>query len=563
MLGYSREELVGQSADKIINIQKDNDLSGRQRGQESDLPLEIDYKALVAKASLGLRNERELAYRHKDGSFLPVHLTITPLKDDTGKVNGFLEVAYDITERKRTEAHILHMAHHDSLTGLPNRVLLMDRIEMGIKRALRSNNHVGVLMIDLDHFKRVNDSLGHHIGDNLLKAVSERILACVRGVDTVARMGGDEFVVILPDLADAVSAEKVTQKIIDAVAAPVVVGMHELTVTPSVGISIYPEDGNDAHSLLKNADAAMYWAKSSGRYGYQSFSREMERAASEKMAVEMNLRRALRENELCAYYQPQISIDSGEVVGFEALLRWNDPAGGVIFPDQFIAVAEETGLIVSIGERVLRTACRDAKLLQECAGRPLMMAVNLSARQFRDGNLPQLVQTVLAETGLKPTSLELEITESMLVDSQDEVSERLHTLRNLGVSVAVDDFGTGFSSLSYLTQFPISTLKIDRSFIGKMIGSKSDTAVVQAIVAIAKSMDLKVIAEGVETVEQLKYLLEHISKNEGRSLDPEATNADSFQVQGYLINEALPLSWIEKDFQNIRRRSKALVDSTV
>ena len=561
MLWYRREELIGRATPALIHEGGEVVARAAELSKKHGKIIEPGFEVFVYETRLGIIEEHEWTYVRKDGSRFPVQLAVTALRDGKGTITGFLGIAYDITERKRREEYTRHIAHHDQLTGLPNRALLYDRMSIALQRAEREHNKIGTLMIDLDHFKRVNDSLGHHVGDQLLQVVSQRILACVRGADTVARMGGDEFVVLLSDLAEATSAEQVARKIVESIAQPVSVGVLELTVTPSVGISVYPEDGDDTHLLLKNADAAMYWAKSSGRHGYQRFSREMERAASRKMAMETNLRRALRDNELIVYYQPQIAIGSGEIVGFEALLRWNDPELGIIYPDQFIAIAEETGLINPIGEWVLRTACHDARLLCERVGRPLIMAINLSARQFRDASLPLLVRTVLSETGLDPRSLELEITESMLMENQSEASARLQTLRNLGVAVAVDDFGTGFSSLSYLTQFPISTLKIDRSFISKMVDSKSDTAVIQAIVAIAKSMELKLVAEGVESLAQLQFLRDHIYVRDEDHAVIDAVHGDGFQVQGYLISAALPLGQIEREFGNIHQRSEALVHS--
>ncbi len=415
----------------------------------------------------------------------------------------------DITERKRREEYILHAAQHDHLTGLPNRSLLTDRLQQALQASQVGGKTVALLMIDLDHFKRVNDSLGHHVGDQLLVALARRLQASVRTDDTVARMSGDEFVVVLPDARDVARVEHIAQKILETISQVITVGSHELHVTPSIGVSVYPRDGADANALLRNADTAMYQVKGAGRNGVRLFSAEMAHAALDRLQLESALHRALRDGEFRLHYQPQICLRSGQVLGMEALLRWPDPAGGMISPDRFIPVAEESGLMLLIGDWVLRTACRQALALQQQSGKPLQIAVNISPRQFRRPEFVTSLIAILAETGLNPSTLELEITEGLLMEQTDDSIARLHEIRALGVGVAIDDFGVGYASLSYLARFPISTLKIDRCFVSKIPGSASDAAVVHTIIALASSLQMRVIAEGVETAEQLRFLRQH------------------------------------------------------
>jgi len=459
------------------------------------------------------------------------------------------------TERRRQEEDTLHLAHHDSLTGLPNRTLLQQRMRDAIQRARRERGRVAVMMIDLDHFKRVNDSLGHHVGDQLLKTVAERILACVRGSDTVARMGGDEFVVLLDAAADDSGIERMAAAIIERIAAPIPVDGHELLVTPSIGISRYPDDGEDLPVLLMNADSAMYRAKAGGRQAYCLFSRDMQQAARNRMELEGALRQALKLGEFSLDYQPQISLINGEIIGMEALLRWNNPQRGAVSPADFIPVAEESGLIVEIGEWVLATACREARLLQLRTGRPLRLAVNLSPRQFRQAGLVEQVQRALREGGLAPEHLELEITEGVLMAQTAEMVQRLGQLRALGVSIAVDDFGVGFSSLAYITRFPISTLKIDRVFVSQLPDSANDAAVAQAIIALARSLNINVVAEGVETLRQLEYLrARNCDMAQGYHIGKPVPLAQ-FSVQGFHFGKAIPLEAFGREFEKTQRHS--------
>ena len=431
----------------------------------------------------------------------------------------------DMMKRRRdAEALIRHNAHHDALTGLPNRTLLMDRLDMAMRLARRNGDQVALLLLDLDHFKRINDTLGHQVGDGLLLAVTRQLQACVRDVDTVARLGGDEFVVILSGVAGRAALQPIVSKIAQAIATPVTVDSHELMITPSIGGCIFPDDGADTTSLLKYADVAMYHAKAAGRGNMQWFSGAMLEETREKLALGFALRRAMEQGDLGIHYQPQVSLKSGRVVGMEALLRWHHPELGEISPSRFVAIAEETGQILSLGEWVLRNACRDCARLQRQTGRPLVLAVNVSPRQFRQPDLVGMVQEALRDSGLRPEHLELEITETLLMDNPEENAAVLHRLRALGIAVAIDDFGTGYSSLSYLTRFPIDKIKIDHSFVRDLATDSADAAVINAIIAMAHSLNIRVIAEGVENDAQKRYLNQ-------RGCD---------EAQGFLYSAAVP-----------------------
>jgi diguanylate cyclase (GGDEF)-like protein len=423
--------------------------------------------------------------------------------EELARANKGLES--EIVERRLADQRVTHMAHHDALTGLPNRTLLTDRVEQSIARASRSGNKVALLFLDLDRFKNVNDSLGHGVGDQLLQAVATRLTACLRAEDTAARLGGDEFIISLPELIDGAEPARVAARIVAELARPFDVSGHQLPAEVSIGISVYPEDGDDAQMLLRNADTAMYHAKESGRGNYQFFSAQMNERVSRRLSTETSIRRALDCGEFTLHYQPLMYLGSGDIAGAEALLRWPQPDQRVVSPADFIPVAEETGLIVPLGEWVLRAACLQAQAWQ--AHRPgLRIAVNLSPRQFRQRHLVSTIEQVLNETGLPPHLLELELTEGMLMHHADDTVRTLAELSEMGVQLAIDDFGTGYSSLSYLKRFPIHTLKIDRSFVKDLIDDPDDAAIVTAIIAMAHGLDLRVIAEGVETQAQVDFL---------------------------------------------------------
>jgi diguanylate cyclase (GGDEF)-like protein/PAS domain S-box-containing protein len=430
----------------------------------------------------------------------------TPLLGSENKVTGFASLVHDVTERLNTERTIHYMAHHDALTGLPNRRLMQDRLNQAIMSARRKQRHVAVLFLDLDRFKVVNDTLGHDTGDFILKDVARRLVACVREGDTVSREGGDEFVMILPDLERPEHARVVADKILTDLARPVEIGGHEIHVTPSIGISHYPNDATDVHQLLKHADNAMYQAKDAGRNTVRFFTNDLNFLLSKRLEIEGRLRKAIENEEFFLRYQPQVDIASGRISGMEALIRWNDPQKGEIFPKDFIFVAEELGLIVPIGEWVFRTACRQIKQWADDGLPPVTVSINISPRQFMSRKLVSTLLAIVRETGANPKHIELEITETMIMRNVEQSIETLSRLRSVGMHVAVDDFGVGYSSLSQLKRLPASSMKIDRSFIMNVPEDASSGSITEAIIAMAKRLKLRCIAEGVETRQQLDFL---------------------------------------------------------
>jgi diguanylate cyclase (GGDEF)-like protein/PAS domain S-box-containing protein len=480
----------------------------------------------VLRHGESIRNQ-EMDVVRPDGSRVTISFSSSPLYKD-GQVFAQVCTAEDITERKRADAFIRHSAQHDALTNLPNRALLLDRLEMAMRQARHRDDEVAVLMIDLDNFKRVNDSLGHPVGDRLLLCVAQRLRDSVREVDTVARLGGDEFVIVLADTGDG-ELEQLIARITAAISAPIMIDQDELMVTPSIGGCIYPRDGIDTRTLLKHADIAMYHAKSAGRSNMQWFSESMLNESREKLALGAALRRALENEELRVYYQPKVCIKSGRRIGMEALVRWHHPEYGEVDPNRFIALAEETGQIRRLGEWVLKTACREYAGMRRADGQALHLAVNVSPRQFESPDFIEVVNRTLRETGLDPRNLELEITESMLMRNPEEAVDMLRRLRQLGVAVVIDDFGTGYSSLSYLTRFPIDKIKIDRSFVRDLATDAADAAVINAIIAMAHSLGIRVVAEGVETEAQQAYLRERGCDEAQGFLYSRAVTAAQFQ----------------------------------
>ncbi|QBE62025.1 EAL domain-containing protein [Pseudoduganella lutea] len=450
----------------------------------------------------------ELWALRKNGEQFLQALTMTAVRDSQGYITHYAGVFSDITLVKEHERKLDHLAHHDSLTGLPNRLLFNDRLQHALDRAQRSQEQLALLFIDLDRFKNVNDTLGHHIGDQLLKQVSEALRTRLRDADTLARLGGDEFVVLLEGLGSEYSATLVAEKLVAMFEQPFIVAGHELFVTCSIGVSLYPHDGTDLNVLLRNADVAMYQAKARGRNGYRFYALSMTGEGVERLRLEAWLRRSIEKDEMFLNYQPQVEIDTGRLVGVEALVRWNHPELGLVPPVKFIPLAEDTGFIIQLGEWVLAEACRQMVRWQEAGLAVPKIAVNLSVRQFERGSIVRTVDDILRATGLEPGRLQLEVTESLIMNTGDAL-QYINGLHALGVSLAIDDFGTGYSSLAYLKQMPVQTLKIDRSFIKDIDEDANDEAIAIAIIQLGKSMNLSVIAEGVETDEQAAFLLRH------------------------------------------------------
>ncbi len=486
------------------------------------------FKELWETIKDGKEWQGEFVNRKKNGELYWERAVISSIKNSDGVITHFLAVKEDITKRKWAEETIQHMAYYDPLTDLPNRMLFNDRLGQALAQAKRKNQLSAVLFLDLDRFKVINDTLGHTLGDLLLRSVAGRLKKCVREGDTIARMGGDEFMLLMTGIVQVDEAVKAAQGMLNALKPSFTVEGHEVHITPSIGISIFPYDGADGVTLVKNADAALNRAKEQGRTNYQLYTPVMNAKAFERMTLENSLRKALERGEFTLYYQPQVSLSNGDIVGMEALLRWEHPDLGLVSPAQFIPMAEETGLIVPIGEWVLRTACEQNKKWQEMGYRPMCMAVNLSARQFNEQNLVGMISGILKTTGLEPQWLDVEITESIIMQHLESTIATLRDLHHLGIQISIDDFGTGYSSLTYLKKFPVHALKIDQSFIREITTDPDDEAITSAVIAMGHSLKLNVIAEGVETMEQLQML---------RSLKCD-------RMQGYLFSRPVPAQTI-------------------
>ena len=473
------------------------------------------------------------------GEKLPVFLSPKILQIK-GEPSVIYMVAMDLTSHKQYEARLEYQANYDALTGLANRNRLHDRLKQAIVSAERYGHQVAVAFIDLDQFKFINDSLGHHVGDQVLIAVAARLKSCVREIDTIARHGGDEFVVVI-DHSDEAVISLLMPRILACVAEPIMVDDRELQVTCSIGFSFYPIDGLDAGTLLKNSDAAMYRAKEQGRNNVQFYTEELNQKIRARLRLESMLRRALERGEFYLHFQPQVELQSGCVVGVEALIRWNHETEGIISPAEFIPLAEELGLIVPIGEWALRAACEQMKAWQDSGLPKISVAVNLSARQFRQKDLVEMIALVLQETGLEPAHLDIELTESMVMHNVESAVITLGKLRDMGIKLSIDDFGTGYSSLNYLKRFPINVLKIDQSFVRDIACDADDAAIARSIIALAHSLKLKVIAEGVETEAQLNYLaLHHCDVIQGYyfSRPLSATACEQFLMQGKKLTKS-------------------------
>lgn len=497
MTGWSRKDAIGQDMANVVRL------------------LDAGSREVVPSAMLALRgrdgtsSSSQSILVGRDGRELPVNESAASIDSREGVSTGAVMVFRDVSASRVLERQMVHSAQHDALTGLPNRTLLNDRVNQAIVSARRHMKQVAILFLDLDGFKHINDSLGHSVGDRLLQSIAKRLLESARASDTVSRQGGDEFVVLLSETERPEDAAIAARRILRALAGPHDIDHHELHVTASIGVSVYPEDGLDAETLIKNADTAMYQAKENGRQGYQFFKPAMNARAVERQSIEMSLRRALERDEFELHYQPKIDFRTGAITGAEALLRWTHPTRGSVSPAQFIPVAEDCGLIVPIGNWVLRQACMQAQAWAD-EGLPVAtMAVNVSAKEFRNGHFLEGLFAILGETRLDPRSLELELTESVLMKHAESAASILKALRRIGVQVAVDDFGTGYSSLSYLRKFPVDALKIDQSFVAQISEVADDASIVTAVISMARSLKLRVVAEGVETIEQLAFLRAH------------------------------------------------------
>ena len=506
--GYSQEEVAGHTP-AILR-------SGRQDASF--------YRKMWAALESRGQWQGEIWNRRKDGTVFPEWLSITAVGHEDGSPDHYIAIFMDISDRKQAEATIHHLAHHDALTGLPNLVLLRDRLDQAILKARRSGRHVGVLMLDLDRFKLINDTLGHDVGDSLIVQVARRCQSVLRETDTISRQGGDEFAFVLSDLEHVQDAAHAARKLLNALEAPFVLGAHTLTVTGSIGIALYPDDGSDPSQLLGNADAAMYRAKEEGRNGYAYYSDDLNLSSLSELLLENQLRNVLDRNELRLHYQPKVDARDGSLRGLEALLRWQHPEQGLLSPGRFIPLAEDIGLIVPIGEWVLREACRQLRAWIDAGLEPVPVSVNLSAQQLAQQDIPSLVESVLTAYRLAPHLLELELTETMLMRDPQRTTGCLRRLRELGVALSIDDFGTGYSSLGYLRMFPVHTLKIDRSFVEDIRDTATGETIAIAIIALAHSLGLKVVAEGVETEVQRDQL----------------ARGGCDQLQGYLCGRPAP-----------------------
>jgi diguanylate cyclase (GGDEF)-like protein/PAS domain S-box-containing protein len=529
MLWYKPEELIGKQTPLLFYDQEEINERAKLLSSKYGTQVSVNEVIFFVSRAQRMDDEAEWSYIRKGGTRITVQVTVTPLVGDAAEDSGFMITAYDVSERKRREEYISHISQHDSLTGLPTRHLLFDRLEMAISRAKRSNSMCALLMLDLNDFKEVNDSFGHHAGDLLLAQLAVRLKAALRETDTVARMGGDEFVILLSDLHNVDEALLIAKQLKESVDLPFVLTAHAtVSVHVSIGICMYPDTASDANSLLRNADVAMYHAKASGGLQIEVYTQELARNSMLKHEIGTGLRDALRNGEFQLYYQPQLDLGDVRVVGFECLLRWTSPRLGPISPAVFIPVAEANGMITVIGAWVLKQACKDIQILNDKLGREFFVSVNLSPRQLEQKDLFAVVREAIEESGINPSTLELEITEGVLMKDSLNTTAILEGLRALGVRIAIDDFGTGFSNMSYLLRLPIDCLKIDRSIISGCSISSNTSTVASAIIALAHQLNLSVVAEGAEIVAEVDFL----------------QNEKCDRVQGFYFSKALPLDLI-------------------
>jgi diguanylate cyclase (GGDEF)-like protein/PAS domain S-box-containing protein len=516
--GYSEEEVIGRNPRMLQ--------SGRQNKEF--------YQTFWSALMQGDRWQGEIWNRRKSGEDYAAWLSVSVMRNESGVIKHYIGIADDITESKETQRKVEYLAYHDALTGLPNRMLASDRLEQSLVHASRSKSRVAVMFLDLDDFKTINDTLGHSVGDAMLKAVADRLRQCVRESDTVCRLGGDEFLVMLNDVAEIEAINRVALNMLDMVNRTYSIAEHNLTISTSIGIAVYPEDGRDRDTLLKNADMAMYNAKQSGRNTHRFFAEEMNDYVLEHLLIRNGLSRALENKEFLLHYQPLLDFSTGKLVGAEALIRWQHPELGLVPPSRFIPVAEDSGMIVPIGNWVLKEACRQAMEWHQSGWQDMVVAVNISAVQFRRGDIEQVVSGALTESGLDSKFLELELTESILIQDTDKTLDVLKRLGQLGVHLSIDDFGTGYSSLAYLRRLPVDKLKIDKSFVTEITSREDDAAIALSIITLAHSLKKKVIAEGVETVEQLRFLRQH----------------QCDEMQGFLFSRPLPADVFDEFLKN-------------
>ena len=524
MTGWSCQEALGKALRQVLNIVE----------QEPRETVQLLTLELALSERSGERVTRHSILIRRDDSEIPIEYSVAPIHDASGKTIGMVIVFRDISKTRELTRQMAYLAQHDFLTNLPNRMLLIDRLTQAIVFASRSRAHLAVLFLDLDHFKHINDSLGHGTGDLLLQSVAQRLVASVRHSDTVSRIGGDEFVIVLPEVGQAVDAAKSADKIIAALAETHHIAGHALHVSPSIGISFYPADGQDAETLIKNADLAMYHAKDSGRNNAQFFTPDMNLRSVERQTIESGLRLALDRGEFELYYQPKVDLSSGATVGAEALIRWHHPQRGLLLPAQFIPIAEDCALVEPIGRWAMAEACRQMSVWHAEGAPPVPVSVNISALQFRGRHFLDDVKAILAQSHIAPRYLELELTESMLMQHADAAICVLNELKRIGVRLTIDDFGTGYSSLSYLSHFPIDVLKIDQSFLHEITTHAYNATIVSAVIGMCEGLRCDVIAEGVETAEQAAFLLAHHCS----------------QIQGFYCGRPLPA----KDFAQQRNR---------
>jgi diguanylate cyclase (GGDEF)-like protein/PAS domain S-box-containing protein len=490
MFGYEAAEIIGKSVTILLPADRQD-----------------EERLILERIRAGERIETFESQRVcKDGSVVDVSLTISPIRSESGAIIGASKIARNITERKRQESRIEHLGTHDGLTDLPNAILIRDRTAQAILHARRSGRHVALLFVDLDRFKLINDGYGHPFGDDVLRAVAARLVVALREGDSVARLGGDEFLILLHEVGKRADAYSVTQKVLELIRRPIEIAGRTVHLTASIGVSLHPQDGDEVETLIGNADIAMYRSKEHGGDFYHFFTTEMSEKTRRRVRLESELRRALELRQLDLVYQPKIDLATGRISGCEALLRWQHPELGAIAPAQFIPIAEETGLILPIGDWVLRTACAQNKLWQDAGLRSIVMAVNLSARQFRQQDVVRWVRAILVETGLAAQALELELTESLLADDSEHVVGAIDALKRLGIRLSIDDFGTGYSSLAYLKRFRVDSLKIDQSFVRNLLLEPDDRTIALAIIALAHNLRMSATAEGVETADQCRVL---------------------------------------------------------